>query len=130
MRKDAFEKDPEIVTVFGPGPFIVTFSSITSSALVNVMLCPCRAVAKLMLSPSWASASAWRNEPGPSSLVFVTVMAGNGRGGGVGGGLGVDEPTAPLLAWEAMVGCPRIAAAQTSKTPITANRIAIAFVLI
>ena len=30
--------------------------------------------AKVIVSPSFASASAWRSEPGPLSFVFVTVM--------------------------------------------------------
>jgi hypothetical protein len=30
--------------------------------------------AKLIVSPSFASASAWRNEPAPLSLVLVTVI--------------------------------------------------------
>jgi predicted membrane protein len=30
--------------------------------------------AKVIVSPSFAMASAWRNEPGPLSFVLVTVM--------------------------------------------------------
>jgi len=87
MRKGGFEKGLETVTVFGPGPFIVMFLSITSSALVNVMICPLRAAAKLMRLRSCASARTWRSEPGPLSLVLVTLMGCIGRGGGGGRGL-------------------------------------------
>jgi hypothetical protein len=31
-------------------------------------------IEKLIVSPSFASASAWRNEPGPLSFALVTVM--------------------------------------------------------
>src|SRR6266581_5139563 len=129
MRNGVFE-DRDTAKISGPGPFMVTFLSITSSALVNVMVCPWRAAAKSMRSPSSASASAWRNERGPLSWVLMTVRGGNGRGCGVGRGLRMDEPMAQLLALEDIVGCARIAAAQTSNAPIATNRNPMAFVLI
>ncbi|PYL71148.1 MAG: hypothetical protein DMF26_20010 [Verrucomicrobia bacterium] len=52
-------------------PLMVTLLSITSSPLVKLMV---PLTAKLMVSPSLASASAWRNEPGPLSFRLVTVM--------------------------------------------------------
>src|SRR5215831_8098787 len=48
--------------------------SITSSSLVNAMVCPFSDTSKFIVSPSLASASAWRSEPGPLSLVLVTVI--------------------------------------------------------
>jgi hypothetical protein len=38
------------------------------------MVCPLSAGSKLIVSPSFASASAWRSEPILLSPVFVTVM--------------------------------------------------------
>ena len=51
--------------------------------------------AKSIVSPSFESASAWRNEPGPLSFVLVTVMTiGVGDGVpervGLAGGVGVN----------------------------------------
>jgi hypothetical protein len=60
----------------------------------------------------------------------MTVMASNGRGGGVGRGLGTDEPMARLRVLEHILGCAHIAAVQTSKTLFATHRIAMAFVLI
>src|ERR1051326_3286711 len=59
------------VSEFDPGPLIVMFLSITSSPLVKLMV---PFTPKLIVSPSFASASAWRNEPGPLSFRLVTVM--------------------------------------------------------
>src|SRR5205085_1896731 len=54
-----------------PGPEMVMLVLTSSSPLVSPIV---PVTAKLMVSPSLASASAWRNEPGPLSFVFVTVM--------------------------------------------------------
>src|SRR5438874_11063761 len=56
---------------FAPGPLMVMFLLIISSPLVRPMM---PVTAKVIVSPSFASASACRNEPGPPSLVLVTVM--------------------------------------------------------
>src|SRR5206468_10618992 len=45
----------------------------TSWPLVSVMVCPLSDESKLIVSPSFASASAWRNEPAPLSFVLITV---------------------------------------------------------
>ena len=45
-------------------------------------------IENMIVYPSPASAKAWRNEPGPLSLVLVTMIV-KGRGGGVGRGRGV-----------------------------------------
>jgi len=50
------------------------FLSIASSSLVRLMVCPLSEGSKLIMSLSFASASAWRNEPGPLSFVLMTVM--------------------------------------------------------
>jgi hypothetical protein len=50
---------------------MVTFLSIASSPLVSPIV---PVTAKVIVSPSLASTSAWRNEPGPLSFVLVTVM--------------------------------------------------------
>ena len=62
---------PFIVRFAAPGPLIVTLLSTTSSPLVS---CIVPVTEKLIVSPSFASASAWRNEPAPLSFVFVTVV--------------------------------------------------------
>jgi hypothetical protein len=67
-------EDLDTVSRFGPGPLMVMFLSIASSALVRLMVCPLSAGSKLIVSPSVASASAWRSEPAPLSCVLVTVM--------------------------------------------------------
>ena len=59
------------VSTFGPGPEMVMLLLMKSSSLVNPIV---PVTAKIIVSPSFASASAWRNEPGPLSLVLVTVM--------------------------------------------------------
>src|SRR3954467_15198074 len=65
-----------------PGPEIVMLLITSSSPLVNPIV---PVTAKPTTSPSSASSSAWRNEPGPLSFVLVT-MSGVGDGVGVGGG--------------------------------------------
>jgi hypothetical protein len=50
---------------------------IASSAVVNVTVAT--EGSKLIVSPSWASASACRSEPGPLSFVLVTVIVVAGR---------------------------------------------------
>ena len=59
------------VSEFDPGPLIVMFLSITSSPLVKLIV---PVTANSIVSPSFASASAWRNEPDPLSFRLVTVM--------------------------------------------------------
>ena len=53
---------------------MVTFLTIASSAVVSRMVWPLSAGSKLIVSPPLASASACRNDPGPLSFPFVTVM--------------------------------------------------------
>src|SRR3954470_7862101 len=62
---------PLIDSADGPGPLMVTASSMTSSPLVSVIvpLTPVRS----MVSPGFALASASRRLPPPESLVFETV---------------------------------------------------------
>ena len=50
------------------------FLPITSSPPVKVMTCPFSEVSKSIVSPSFAIASAWRNDPRPLSLVLMTVI--------------------------------------------------------
>ena len=59
------------VTVCGEA-LMVMLLVMTSSAVVSVTIFT--EGSKLIVSPSWASASAWRSEPGPLSFVLVTVM--------------------------------------------------------
>ena len=54
-----------------PGPETVTLLSTNNSPLVSPII---PVTAKVIVSPSFASASAWRSDPGPPSLVLVTVM--------------------------------------------------------
>jgi len=86
----AVDREPEIVTTSAeaisndtarasfstdnfsaPGPLIVTVLVTNSSPL---LVDGAGNVASLMVSPSFASATACRSEPGPLSFVFVTVM--------------------------------------------------------
>ena len=53
---------------------MVALSFTTSWPLVSVMVWPFSDELKLIMSPSTASASAWRSEPAPLSLVLVTVI--------------------------------------------------------
>src|SRR6266508_419796 len=62
---------PSTARLPAPGPSMVMFLSTSSSPLVNTMVPD---TAKVMVSPSLMSMSAWRNEPAPLSLVLVTVM--------------------------------------------------------
>src|SRR6266542_4350902 len=62
---------PSTARLAAPGPSIITFLSTGSSPLVNTIVPD---TAKVIVSPSFAMASAWRNEPAPLSLVLVTVM--------------------------------------------------------
>lgn len=48
-----------------------------SSAVVSVTMFT--EGSKLIVSPSWASAIAWRSEPGPLSFPLVTVIVVAGR---------------------------------------------------
>ena len=50
---------------------MVMLLSTSNSPLVKPIV---PVMAKLIISPSLASASAWRNEPGPLSFVLVTVI--------------------------------------------------------
>jgi hypothetical protein len=54
-----------------PGPEIVTLLSTSNSPLVSPIV---PVTVKVIVSPSFASASAWRSEPGSVSFVFVTVI--------------------------------------------------------
>ena len=67
-------KLPSTARLFAPGPLMVTSLSTFSSPLVSVILCPLSDESKLIVSPSFASTSAWRSEPGPLSLVLMTVI--------------------------------------------------------
>lgn len=50
---------------------IVMLLSITSLSLISAIV---PVTAKSIVSPSFTSTSAWRNEPGPLSFALVTVM--------------------------------------------------------
>ena len=63
---------PSTASTSAPAPLIVTLVFTSNSPLVSVMA-PEMLVASIV-SPSFAIASASRNEPGPLSFVFVTVM--------------------------------------------------------
>src|SRR5678815_3270368 len=82
-----------IVSSSGPGPSTMILLLITSSPVVSVIVWPLSAGVNPITSPSCASASAWRNEPGPLSFVLVTISVGVGVGeeeeDGVGEGEGV-----------------------------------------
>src|SRR5438128_10716162 len=71
MRKGAAFAARDTASTSAPGPLIVMFLLITSSPLVR-LIAP--VTANVIVSPSFTSASACRNEPGPLSLVFVTTM--------------------------------------------------------
>ena len=64
-----------------------------------------------------------------STPVLQLLLSGDGIGRRLMR-LEIDEPMEQLLALEDIVGCARIAAAQTSNAPIATNRISMAFVLI
>src|SRR6059036_1857149 len=71
MRKGAAFAARDTARRFAPGPLMVIFLLITSSPLVRPMM---PVTAKVIVSQSFASASACRNELGPLSFVLVTVM--------------------------------------------------------
>src|SRR5437667_6816843 len=71
MRKGAAFAARDTASRSAPGPLIVMFLLITSSPLVR-LIAP--VTANVIVSPSFEPASAWRNEPGPLSLVLVTGM--------------------------------------------------------
>src|SRR3954468_14707335 len=62
---------PLMARLGAPGPDIVTFLFTMSWAVVKVIV---PVTEKLIVSPSLAIPSASRNDPGPLSLVLVTVM--------------------------------------------------------
>src|SRR6266571_1036669 len=62
---------PFTARLAAPGPEMVMLLFTTSSPLVNPMV---PVTAKLIVSPSFTMASALRSEPGPLSLMLVTVM--------------------------------------------------------
>src|SRR6266496_5869938 len=64
-------KSPLVKPLVMVRPEMVMLLSTNSSPLVSPMV---PVTAKVIVSPSFAMASAWRNEPGPLSLVLVTVM--------------------------------------------------------
>src|SRR6478609_5447386 len=68
---------------------MVRFLSTVNSPVVRVMVCPLRAGSNPIVSPSCASTSAWRREPGPLSLVLETLRDGVGVGVGVAVGVEV-----------------------------------------
>ena len=53
---------------------MVTSLSKFSWPLVSVIFCPLSDESKLIVSPSFTLTSAWRSEPGPLSLVLMTVI--------------------------------------------------------
>ena len=62
---------PSTASTPAPAPLIVTLLSTSNCPVVSVMT-PEIPIASIV-SPSFASASAWRNEPGPLSLVLLTM---------------------------------------------------------
>jgi hypothetical protein len=62
---------PSTARLSAPGPEIVILLSTMSSPVVNVIA---PVTLNVISSPSFASASASRNEPVPLSFVFVTTM--------------------------------------------------------
>jgi hypothetical protein len=81
MKKTRVALLPLMVSAAAPGPVIVRFLAITSSLLKVMVLGLGKA--KVIVSPGAASAMACRKEPGPLSLVLVTliVAAWTGRTG-------------------------------------------------
>src|SRR5262249_55522473 len=72
IRKTRLVIPPSIASTSAPVPLIVTLVFTSNSPLVSIMT-PEMPVASIV-SPSFAIASASRKEPGPSSLVLVTVI--------------------------------------------------------
>jgi hypothetical protein len=65
---------PPLIWTRGSSPaplMVMLFAIVIVDA--SVMVCPAREGANWMVSPFDASETAWRNEPGPLSFVFVTV---------------------------------------------------------
>src|SRR5262249_169654 len=65
---------PLMAKRLAPGPEMVRPFLMSSSPLVSVMVWPFRLGSKLMVSPLCADAIAARSDPGPLSLVVVTVL--------------------------------------------------------
>ena len=72
MRNPRLIMLPSTASTSAPGPLIVTLVSTSSSPLVR-LITPEIPVASIV-SPSFATARAWRIEPGPLSLVLVTTI--------------------------------------------------------
>jgi hypothetical protein len=70
--KTRLEALPSTASSSAPAALIVTLLSTNNSPLVRVMT-PEMLVASIV-SPSFASRSAWRKEPGPLSLVLLTMI--------------------------------------------------------
>ena len=64
---------------FAPGPLIVMLRLMTSSSLVRRIVAG-NSKSNTIVSPFWALPTACRNEPGPLSLVLMTVMVAALRG--------------------------------------------------
>jgi hypothetical protein len=63
---------PSTASTSAPAPLMVTLLSTSNTPLVSVMTPEMPAAS--IVSPSFASTSAWRSEPGPLSLVLLTMM--------------------------------------------------------
>ena len=99
LAKNTPEGEEPIVKAFAPGPIIERLPPIVIGPLVKIMLVTPEA--NWILYPLRASLTACRNEPGPLSFPFVTVMVfgracGVGRGLGVGLGAAAQTTTAPI----------------------------------
>src|SRR5205085_10533283 len=85
-----------------PDPLIVMFFVIVSSPLVRTIV-ELVGTLKVIVSPSCAAASAWRNEPAPLSAVLVTVIPG-GVGVCVGTGVVLGVAVRVAVGVAVMVG--------------------------
>ncbi len=65
---------PLTVSSPAPGPTIWRFLLMSSAPLVSVIVWPSSFEENWIVAPSLALMSAWRSEPAPLSLVFVTVI--------------------------------------------------------
>ena len=72
IRKTRLAMAPSTARRSAPGPLIGTLLSTANSPVVSVIT-PEMPVASI-ISPLFASESAWRREPGPLSLVLLTIM--------------------------------------------------------
>src|SRR5204863_9977882 len=72
IRNTRLPMFPSTASTSAPAPLIVTLVSTSNSPLVRLMT-PDIPVASIV-SPSFAIASAWRNEPRPLSLVLLTMI--------------------------------------------------------